>query len=51
MAHARQSNNEFDDVRKLETVVGVLELELLNEKRVLQREIKMFLRISHPSRL
>jgi hypothetical protein len=38
MAHARQSNNEFDDVRILETVVGVLELELLNEKRVLQRE-------------
>lgn len=32
-------NYEFDDVRKLETDVGVLELELLNGKRVLQRRI------------
>lgn len=32
-------NYEFDDVRKLETDVGVLEPLLLNGKRVLEREI------------
>ena len=39
-------NYEFDDVRKLETDGGDLELELLNGKRVLEREIEIHMLVA-----